>query len=243
MIEIVDLKKNFGSKEVLRGVNLKIKNGEVMVIIGGSGAGKTILLRHIIGLMKPDKGDVLIDGVSVPKSSTAELEKLRKRFGMVFQSGALLNSLTAGENVALPLIEHTTMSKAQIMGTVTEKLNLVHLQGIEEEKIANLSGGMKKRVAVARAIVRDPEIILYDEPTSELDPIMAHSIVNLIVHLKKHIGFISVVVTHDIEAAYKVGNRIAMLHEGRIVETGSPDEIAGSINPIIKRFIHGEISD
>ncbi len=243
MIEIVDLKKNFGSKEVLRGVNLKIKNGEVMVIIGGSGAGKTILLRHIIGLMKPDKGDVLIDGVSVPKSSTAELEKLRKRFGMVFQSGALLNSLTAGENVALPLVEHTTMSKAQIMETVTEKLNLVHLQGIEEEKIANLSGGMKKRVAVARAIVRDPEIILYDEPTSELDPIMAHSIVNLIVHLKKHLGFISVVVTHDIEAAYKVGNRIAMLHEGRIVETGSPNEIAGSSNPIIKRFIHGEISD
>jgi phospholipid/cholesterol/gamma-HCH transport system ATP-binding protein len=243
LIEIVDLKKNFGSKEVLRGVNLKIKNGEVMVIIGGSGAGKTILLRHIIGLMKPDKGDVLIDGVSVPKSSTAELEKLRKRFGMVFQSGALLNSLTAGENVALPLVEHTTMSKAQIMGTVTEKLNLVHLRGIEKEKIANLSGGMKKRVAVARAIVRDPEIILYDEPTSELDPIMAHSIVNLIVHLKKHLGFISIVVTHDIEAAYKVGNRIAMLHEGRIVETGSPNEIAGSSNPIIKRFIHGEISD
>ena len=237
------LRKKFGSKEVLRGVNLKIKNGEVMVIIGGSGAGKTILLRHIIGLMKPDKGDVLIDGVSVPKSSTVELEKLRKRFGMVFQSGALLNSLTAGENVALPLVEHTTMSKAQIMETVTEKLNLVHLQGIEEEKIANLSGGMKKRVAVARAIVRDPEIILYDEPTSELDPIMAHSIVNLIVHLKKHLGFISVVVTHDIEAAYKAGNRIAMLHEGRIVEIGSPDEIAGSSNPIIKRFIHGEISD
>ena len=243
LIEIVDLRKNFGSKEVLRGVNLKIKNGEVMVIIGGSGAGKTILLRHIIGLMKPDKGDILIDGVSVPESSTAELEKLRKRFGMVFQSGALLNSLTAGENVALPLVEHTTMSKAQIMETVTEKLNLVHLRGIEEEKIANLSGGMKKRVAVARAIVRDPEIILYDEPTSELDPIMAHSIVNLIVHLKKHLGFISVVVTHDIEAAYKVGNRIAMLHEGRIVETGSPNEIAGSSNPIIKRFIHGEISE
>lgn len=239
----MNLKKNFGSKEVLRGVNLKIKNGEVMVIIGGSGAGKTILLRHIIGLTKPDKGDVLIDGVSVPKSSTAELEKLRKRFGMVFQSGALLNSLTAGENVALPLVEHTTMNKSQIMETVTEKLNLVHLRGIEEEKIANLSGGMKKRVAVARAIVRDPEIILYDEPTSELDPIMAHSIVNLIVHLKKHLGFISVVVTHDIEAAYKVGNRIAMLHEGRIVETGSPDEIVGSSNPIIKRFIHGEISD
>ncbi len=239
MIEIVDVWKNFGKKDVLRGVNLKVKKGCTTVIIGGSGAGKTVLIRHIIGLFKPDRGDVFIGGISVPNLNAEELEKVRKQFGMVFQSGALLNSLTVGENIALPLMEHTNMSVDEIMKVVGEKLRMVHLSGIEDESIANLSGGMKKRVAVARAIVRNPEIILYDEPTAGLDMVMARRVENLIGDLKERLGVTSVVVTHDIGGACRIGDRIAVLSEGEIVEAGSPEEIMKSKTPAVRRLVYG----
>ncbi len=241
MIEIVDVWKSFGEKKVLCGVNLKVRKGCTTVIIGASGAGKTILIRHIIGLLKPDRGDVFIDGVSVPKLKARELENVRKQFGMVFQSGALLNSLTVSENIALPLIEHTNMSVEEIMKVVREKLKMVHLSGIEDESIANLSGGMKKRVAVARAIVRNPQIILYDEPTAGLDTVMARRVENLIGDLKERLGVTSVVVTHDISGACRIGDRIAALSEGEIVEVGSPQEIMKSKTPAVRRLVYGEI--
>ena len=241
MIDIVDIWKSFDGKKVLSGLNLSIKDGEIMVIIGGSGIGKTVLLKHIIGLLKPDRGEILINGIPLSGVANSQLEKIRKQFGMVFQSGALLNSLTVWENIALPLVEHTNMSNEEIRNMVSEKLRLVHLLEIEEEMPANLSGGMKKRVAVARAIARNPAIILYDEPTSGLDPIMAHSIENLIVRLKESLGVTSVIVTHDIESAYRVADRIAMLFKGQIVEVGTPSEIRKSNNPVVTQFIHGEI--
>ncbi len=241
MIDIVDIWKSFDGKKVLSGLNLSIKDGEIMVIIGGSGIGKTVLLKHIIGLLKPDRGEIFINSIPLSGVANSQLEKIRKQFGMVFQSGALLNSLTVWENIALPLVEHTNMSNEEIRNMVSEKLRLVHLHGIEEEMPANLSGGMRKRVAVARAIVRNPAIILYDEPTSGLDPIMAHSIENLIVRLKESLGVTSVIVTHDIESAYRVADRIAMLFKGQIVEVGTPSEIRKSNNPVVTQFIHGEI--
>ncbi len=241
MIDIVDIWKSFDGKKVLSGLNLSIKDGEIMVIIGGSGIGKTVLLKHIIGLLKPDRGEIFINSIPLSGVANSQLEKIRKQFGMVFQSGALLNSLTVWENIALPLVEHTNMSNEEIRNMVSEKLRLVHLHGIEEDMPANLSGGMKKRVAVARAIVRNPAIILYDEPTSGLDPIMAHSIENLIVRLKESLGVTSVIVTHDIESAYRVADRIAMLFKGQIVEVGTPSEIRKSNNPVVTQFIHGEI--
>ncbi len=241
MIDIVNIWKSFDGKKVLSGLNLSIKDGEIMVIIGGSGIGKTVLLKHIIGLLKPDRGEIFINSIPLSGVANFQLEKIRKQFGMVFQSGALLNSLTVWENIALPLVEHTNMSNEEIRNMVSEKLRLVHLHGIEEDMPANLSGGMKKRVAVARAIVRNPAIILYDEPTSGLDPIMAHSIENLIVRLKEGLGVTSVIVTHDIESAYRVADRIAMLFKGQIVEVGTPSEIRKSNNPVVTQFIHGEI--
>ena len=241
MIDIVDIWKSFDGKKVLSGLNLSIKDGEIMVIIGGSGIGKTVLLKHIIGLLKPDRGEIFINSIPLSGVANSQLEKIRKQFGMVFQSGALLNSLTVWENIALPLVEHTNMSNEEIRNMVSEKLRLVHLHGIEEDMPANLSGGMKKRVAVARAIVRNPAIILYDEPTSGLDPIMAHSIENLIVRLKEGLRVTSVIVTHDIESAYRVADRIAMLFKGQIVEVGTPSEIRKSNNPVVTQFIHGEI--
>lgn len=239
MIRIADIWKSFGEKKILCGLNLTVNKGEAMVVIGGSGAGKTVILKHIIGLLKPDRGDVFINGVSISKVKGHKLEETRKQFGMVFQSGALLNSLTAGENIALPLIEHTHMTQDEIKGVVKEKLRLVHLPGVEGEKPANLSGGMKKRIAVARAIVRNPEIILYDEPTSGLDPVITHSIENLIVDLKERLGIISVVVTHDIEGAYRIADRIAVLAEGKIAQIGTPQDIMKSKNPVVKQFIQG----
>lgn len=241
MIDIVDIWKSFDGKKVLSGLNLSIKDGEIMVIIGGSGIGKTVLLKHIIGLLKPDRGEIFINSIPLSGVANSQLEKIRKQFGMVFQSGALLNSLTVWENIALPLVEHTNMSNEEIRNMVSEKLRLVHLHGIEEDMPANLSGGMKKRVAVARAIVRNPAIILYDEPTSGLDPIMAHSIENLIVRLKEGLRVTSVIVTHNIESAYRVADRIAMLFKGQIVEVGTPSEIRKSNNPVVTQFIHGEI--
>ncbi len=242
MIKINDLHKTFEDNSVLKGVNLEVKDGETMAVIGGSGCGKSVLLKLIIGLLKPDSGNITINSASITGAGTSKLMKIRAQFGMLFQSGALLNSLSVGENIALPLREHTNLPEKEIGRLVSEKLALVHLEGIENESPANLSGGMKKRVGLARAIVSEPRIILYDEPTSGLDPVVAHSIMNLISKLERELNVTSIVVSHDIEAVSRVADRVAMLFEGKIIEVGTPSQIAGSKNPALHQLITGDIS-
>ncbi len=237
MIEIRDLYKSFGRKEVLRGVNLIINKGESMVVIGGSGSGKSVLLKHIIGLMKPDRGSVFIDDLDVTKLGEKELYKLRRRFGMLFQGAALFDSLRVWENVSFFLMRHRRLSFSQAKRVAIEKLRLVGLTGVEDLMPSELSGGMRKRVGLARAIAHDPEILLYDEPTTGLDPIMADAINDLIVDLKNKLHVTSVAITHDMHSAYKIGDRIAMLYEGRIIEIGTPQEIQNTSNPVVRQFI------
>jgi len=239
MIELIDLKKSFGNNHVLRGVNLRIETGESMVIIGGSGTGKSVILKHIIGLMRPDSGRVVIDGVDLLTLSEKDLSEFRKRFGMLFQGAALFDSLSVWENVGFGLIEHTDLSKQKIREVAGQKLAMVGLKGIEDRMPADLSGGMKKRVGLARAIAMDPKIILYDEPTTGLDPIMSDVIDNLICDLNGRLKVTSATITHDMRSAYKIANRIAMLYEGKILEVGTPDEIRNSPNPVVQQFITG----
>jgi phospholipid/cholesterol/gamma-HCH transport system ATP-binding protein len=239
MIEIVDLYKSFGQKEVLRGVNLFIEKGQSMVIIGGSGSGKSVLLKHIIGLLKPDKGSVFIEGLDITKLNEKNLYKVRKKFGMLFQGAALFDSLKVWENVSFFLMRHRGISEKKAKEIAIEKLRLVGLVGVEDLMPSELSGGMRKRVGLARAIAHDPEILLYDEPTTGLDPIMADAINDLIIDLKKKLNVTSVAITHDMPSAYKIGDRIAMLYEGRIIEVGTPEEIKNSSNPIVRQFITG----
>lgn len=240
MIDIVDVHKYFEGNHVLRSTNLHVETGKTLVIIGRSGCGKSVLLKHIIGLLFPDKGKVVINGQDVSSLHEKELHLLRLKIGMVFQGAALFDSLTVGENVGFSLYEHTDISHDEIKKIVAEKLELVELQGIENLKPAELSGGMKKRVGLARAICYDPEIILYDEPTTGLDPIMADAINDLIRDLNHKLKVTSVVVTHDMASAYKVADRIAMLYQGQIVEMGTPDEIKNTSNPVVKQFITGQ---
>ncbi len=239
MIELIDLKKSFGNNHVLRGVNLRIETGESMVIIGGSGTGKSVILKHIIGLMRPDSGRVVIDGVDLLTLSEKDLSEFRKRFGMLFQGAALFDSLSVWENVGFGLIEHTDLSKQKIREVAGQKLAMVGLKGIEDRMPADLSGGMKKRVGLARAIAMDPKIILYDEPTTGLDPIMSDVIDNLICDLNGRLKVTSATITHDMRSAYKIANRIAMLYEGKILEVGTQDEIRNSPNPVVQQFITG----
>ncbi len=239
MIEIKELYKSFGQKEVLKGVDLSIQKGESMVIIGGSGSGKSVLIKHIIGLLRPDKGSVFIEGLDVTRLNEKDLYKVRKKFGMLFQGAALFDSLRVWENVSFFLIRHRGMSEKRAKDIAIEKLRLVGLTGVEDLMPAELSGGMRKRVGLARAIAHDPEILLYDEPTTGLDPIMADAINDLIVDLKKKLNVTSVAITHDMHSAYKIGDRIAMLYEGKIIETGTPDEIKNTSNPIVRQFITG----
>jgi len=238
-IECRDVWKSFDDKRVLRGVNLTVEPGETVVIIGQSGTGKSVLLKHIVGLLAPDRGAVLVDGVNVGKLSHKKLFELRMRFGMVFQSSALFDSLTVSENVGFAMREHTDMSDEEIARVCDEKLQMVGLDAIGEKVPAELSGGMKKRVGFARAIAMNPECVLYDEPTTGLDPIMADVINNLIVKLSRELKITSVVVTHDLASAYKVGHRIAMLHEGVVIFTGTPDEVRETDHPIVRQFIEG----
>lgn len=239
MIEIIDLHKSFGGHRVLCGVNLKIETGETMVIIGRSGCGKSVLLKHIMGIMKPDSGKILIDSVNVFDVGDDEINHFRMQIGMLFQGSALFDSLTVKENVGFSLYEHTHLPESEIDGRVKEKLRLVGLSGIEDLIPAELSGGMKKRVGLARAICTEPKIVLYDEPTTGLDPIMADAINDLILRMQKRLRITSIVVTHDMTSAYKVGTRIAMLYNGNIVGVGTPDEIRNSQDPLIKQFISG----
>jgi len=239
MIEIINVHKNFGSLQVLRGVNLTVEKGESVTVIGGSGSGKSVLIKHIIGLLFPDKGQVKVAGQVLNALDEAGLNEVRKKFGMLFQGAALFDSLSVWENVGFGLKQHTKKSDKEIRAVATQKLALVGLKDVEDKMPVDLSGGMKKRVGLARAIAMDPEIILYDEPTTGLDPITADAINDLIVGLRKKLGVTSVAITHDMHSAYKISDRIAMLYKGEILETGTPDDIRNTTNPIVKQFITG----
>ena len=238
-ITIANLHKSFGANHVLRGVDLTVEPGESMVIIGGSGSGKSVLIKHIIGLLKPDRGSILVNGEEVTTMRERQLKALRKKFGMLFQAAALFDSLTVGENVAFALVEHTRLSRAEIADRVREKLNLVGLPDTEDLFPAELSGGMKKRVGLARALAIEPEVILYDEPTTGLDPIMADAINDLIVEMRERFAITSVAITHDMVSAYKIGHRLAMLYQGKIIFTGTPEECKNTTDPMVRQFITG----
>jgi len=239
MIEIINLCKSFDGHKVLDNLNLNINTGETTVIIGRSGCGKSVLLKHIIGILKPDSGQVLIDGKDVTKMDEKELSALRLGFGMLFQGAALFDSLNVFENVAFNLIEHTDIARVEMAKRVKECLALVGLKDIEEKKPAELSGGMKKRVGLARAICMKPQILLYDEPTTGVDPIMGDAINDLVVELHNKLKVTGIAVTHDMTSAYKIGDRMAMLYNGKIIANGTPDEIKHTKDPIVHQFITG----
>ncbi len=239
MIRIQGLKKRLGNRNVLDGVDLDIPTGKTVVIMGRSGTGKSVLLKHIIGLMKPDAGTITVDDTQLVGLKEPELNKVRIRFGLLFQGGALFDSMTVGENVALPLREHTRMNPAEIEARVRERLEWVGLQSVEQMKPASLSGGMRKRVGLARAIAMDPAYILYDEPTTGLDPIMSDVINRLIRSMQARMGVTGIVVTHDMNSAYHVGDILAMLNDGKVVFTGTPDEARNTSDPMVRQFIEG----
>jgi phospholipid/cholesterol/gamma-HCH transport system ATP-binding protein len=239
MIRIVDLHKSFGTKKVLQGVNLEIGDGETMVVIGQSGSGKSVLLKHIIGMLKPDQGRVYIDDVDITGLRDEALQPVLRKFGMLFQGAALFDSLTVGENVAFGLRRYTKDTRQEIEAIVTESLGKVGLRGVEDLMPYELSGGMKKRVGLARAIAYKPQIILYDEPSTGIDPIRADSINDLINQMKRDLCVTSVVITHDMVSCYKVADRIAMLYNGVIIEVGTPAEIQATANPVVQQFIRG----
>ncbi|MEE9305052.1 MAG: ABC transporter ATP-binding protein, partial [bacterium] len=238
-ITITDLHKSFGANHVLRGVDLAVEQGESLVVIGGSGSGKSVLIKHIIGLLKPDRGSIEVNGQEVTTMAERELKELRKKFGMLFQAAALFDSLTVGENIAFPLVEHTRARRSEIAERVRETLALVGLPDTERLYPAELSGGMKKRVGLARALVMEPEVILYDEPTTGLDPIMADAINNLIVEMRERLAITSIAITHDMVSAYKIGHRLAMLYQGKIIFTGTPQECKNTDDPMVRQFITG----
>jgi phospholipid/cholesterol/gamma-HCH transport system ATP-binding protein len=239
MIKLVDLHKAFGPNKVLQGLGLEVEKGESRVIIGGSGSGKSVILKHIIGILKPDKGNVFIEGLNITTLKENELYEVRKKFGMLFQMAALFDSMNIWENVGFALIRQKNMKLSDVKEMAIEKLKMVGLVGVENLSPAELSGGMKKRVGLARAIAHEPEILLYDEPTTGLDPITADAINDLIIEMRERLSVTSVAITHDMHSAYKIADRISMLYEGKIIQTGSPDEIKNTENPVIKQFITG----
>jgi len=239
MIEIQGLRKSFGEQKVLDELSLKINTGSTCVIIGRSGCGKTVLLKHIVGILKPERGRVLVDSKDVAKLSQGELDALRMKIGYVFQGGALFDSLTVGENVGFGLIEHNHFSRETLEERIKESLHLVGLSGIEDKMPSALSGGMKKRVALARALCIKPQILLYDEPTTGVDPITADAINELIKILHDKLKVTSIAVTHDMKSAYKIADRIAMMYQGKIIAEGSPAEIQGSKDAVVHQFING----
>ncbi len=239
MISIKNLGKYIDGKEVLSGFSLDVHDGETVVLMGCSGCGKSVLLKHIIGILKPDTGQVLIDDEDITAMSEEKLNEKRLRFGMLFQGAALFDSLTVWENVAFSLMEHSKMPPEEIDQRVEHCLEMVGMKGFEERMPSELSGGMKKRVGLARAIISEPQYMLYDEPTAEVDPIMGDAINELIITFRNRFKVTSVAVTHDIKTACKIADRIAMMFQGRIVEVGVPDEIVNSDNPVVKQFIAG----
>ncbi|MDP2982571.1 MAG: ABC transporter ATP-binding protein [Candidatus Latescibacter sp.] len=238
-IELREVYKSFGNNQVLRGVSLSARQGETLAIIGQSGVGKSVILKLMVGLIKPDRGMVLVDGEDINDAGEESLFRIRKKFGFLFQGSALLDSLTVEENVGLGLTEHLSFSQGEIRRIVADKLGMVGMQGVEDYLPSDLSGGMKKRVGLARAIAMEPEIILYDEPTTGLDPITADSINELIVYLKNRLAITSVVVTHDMTSVRRVADRVAMLHDGEIIFTGTIAELDITDDPVVRQFIEG----
>jgi phospholipid/cholesterol/gamma-HCH transport system ATP-binding protein len=238
-LEVRGLNRSFGSRKILNDINFQLKHGEILAIMGGSGCGKSTLLRHIIGSLKPDSGEIFIDGTETTKLDDQEMAKVRKRFGMLFQTGALFNSMTVGENVALPILESSDVAPHIADLVVKLKLELVGLTGFENLKPAEISGGMKKRVAMARALALDPDLLFCDEPTSGLDPVMTAVIDILTTDLTRKLGMSAVVVTHDMTSAFRIATQMIFLFEGRVVASGTPDEIKKNDNPILQQFING----
>ena len=243
LVEFRDIHKRFGRLVVLDGVSLAVARGESVVVIGASGSGKSVMLKHIVGLLRPDRGEVYFDGQRVDHLPEKRLMEIRKRVGFLFQMGALFDSLTVGENIAFPLQEHSRKSPDEIRDVVANRLKMVGLPGIEKKLPGELSGGQRKRVALARAIALEPELILYDEPTTGLDPIRSDVINELIIKLQRELHTASVTVTHDMNSAFKVGHRIVMLHEGKLIMDGTPEQIRESDNPIVRRFVQGEAGE
>jgi phospholipid/cholesterol/gamma-HCH transport system ATP-binding protein len=240
LIVVIDLWKSFAGRDVLRGVNLEVARGESLVIVGGSGAGKTVLLKHIIGLIAPDQGHVIVDGEDITQADSAKCLEIRRRFGMSFQEGALFDSMTVFENIAFPLRRNTPMAEPEVAARVRECLALVHLEGVENKATNELSGGMRRRVGFARAIALQPEILLFDEPTTGLDPITAAVVDSVIVEMRETLDVTMVTITHDMKSAFHVADRIAMLRAGEIVAEASPDVFRSLPDPYIQKFLAGE---
>ena len=241
MIRIQRLHKRFGRQPVLRGIDLDIATGEIMVVIGRSGGGKSVLLKHLIGLLRPDSGTVVVDGTEITRLRGGELDRVRERYGVVFQGGALFDSMSVAENVAFPLREKSRLRHAEIRERVEEKLEQVGLSDMGHKNPAEISGGMRKRVAIARALVTEPEIVFFDEPTTGLDPILVNTIHHLILELHRKFRFTAVMVSHEIPEIFEIADRVAMLHEGVIIEVGPPEAVRASANPIVQQFIRGGI--
>ena len=231
--------KSFGTKEVLRDLSIDVQRGESVVIVGGSGTGKSVTIKHMIGLLRPDRGEVIVDGIDIAQLDDREINDVRRRFGMAFQEGALFDSMSVFENVAFPLRRHTKMKEDEIRARVAECLDQVHLEGVEEKRPSELSGGMRRRVGFARAISLRPEILLFDEPTTGLDPVISDVVADLIVEMDRTLDITTVSITHDMKVAFKIADRVAMLFKGVIVEQGTPDEFRGSTNPMVQQFIEG----
>jgi len=241
MIELVEIHKSFGRQKVLNGLNLHIEEGQTTVIIGGSGGGKSVLLKHIIGLLRPDSGEVLVDGVDIASLNDRDLNEVRKKFGMLFQEAALFDSMNVMDNIAFPLREHTREKESRIREIVAKRLKAVGLPGIEKKMPSELSGGMRKRVGLARAIAMHPRIVLFDEPTTGLDPVMTEAINALIIETQREFELTCVVISHDVQSIFTVGHKIAMLYEGKIIEYGTPEKIKMSSNPVLRQFLSGSL--
>ena len=239
-VELKGVHKGFGKRQILRGVDIQVRKGETMVFLGGSGTGKSVSIRHIVGLLDPDQGNVYLEGEEMSFASEKTRKRLRSRTGLLFQSGALINWLTVYENVALPLRELQLADEGETHRRVIEKLRWLGLMPAKDLLPANISGGMKKRVGLARALVTNPHILLYDEPTSGLDPVMSQVINELVVRLKRELGVTQIVVTHDMNSAYYIADRITFLYQGKVLRVGTPDEIRNSPDPIVQQFAKGE---
>ena len=237
MIELENLYKSFENLEVLKGVSIQVKRGEILGLIGGSGHGKTVILKHVAGLMRPDRGHVYIDGKDIYSRRGDEIEQLRSRLGFLFQGGALFSSLTVFDNVAFPLREKTRLSEEEIREKVMTVLEQVGLKGAEDKYPAQISGGMIKRTALARSLVRNPEIMLFDEPTTGLDPVIAHTILDLVKSIHKNLGFTGIIVSHELSRVFQIVQKVAMLHEGVILFMGTPEEIMASRDPVVQQFL------
>lgn len=239
MIKITNLEKSFDGQKVLDGINLSVAEKEIVAIMGKSGGGKSVLLKHIIGILKPDRGSVLLDGIDITTLRGRGLDKIREKFGVLFQGGALFDSLTVYQNIAFPLRERTKLSKNEIRERVIKALGDVGLKGAGRKYPAEISGGMRKRAALARALITEPKIVFFDEPTTGLDPVIVGSIHRLIIDAHKKYGFTGLIISHEIPGIFEVADRVALLHNGVIVEIGTPKEIQNSTNPIVKQFITG----